>query len=309
MFWPAARARRGSLWATSRIRWSLVYEWIVFIRPRRIVNLSWTTLAAGARQFVVQLALLMIWCWSGSYLPSLTPEHDRDVLALRRGADDDLLRAGVDVGARLVGVGEQAGRLDHDVDAEVAPRQLGRVLDLEDLDRLAVDDDRVVGVADVALVGAVRRVVLEQQGVGRDVDEVVDGDDLDTRRALEHRLEGLAADAAEAVDSDADGHRGSSLDRDGVRSGAVAAAPERGFRRTAGPARSGLPARTGDDGVGSAAAAAGVAAAAATPRPDGVPGVAGRSVDRCSWRPVLDRIRAPRSMAGAGRADRCVTSD
>ena len=73
MFWPAARARRGSLWATSRIRWSLVYEWIVFIRPRRMMNRSWTTLAAGARQFVVQLALLMIWCWSGSYLPSLTP--------------------------------------------------------------------------------------------------------------------------------------------------------------------------------------------------------------------------------------------
>ena len=73
MFWPAARARRGSLWATSRIRWSLVYEWIVFIRPRRIVNRSCTTLAAGARQLVVQLALLMIWCCSGSYFPSLTP--------------------------------------------------------------------------------------------------------------------------------------------------------------------------------------------------------------------------------------------
>ena len=37
------------------------------------MNRSCTTLAAGARQFVVQLALLMIWCWSGSYFPSLTP--------------------------------------------------------------------------------------------------------------------------------------------------------------------------------------------------------------------------------------------
>ena len=73
MFWPAARARLGSLWATSRIRWSLVYEWIVFIRPRRMVNRSCTTLAAGARQLVVQLALLMMWCRSGSYSPSLTP--------------------------------------------------------------------------------------------------------------------------------------------------------------------------------------------------------------------------------------------
>ena len=31
MLRPAARARRGSLWATSRIRWSFVYEWIVFM--------------------------------------------------------------------------------------------------------------------------------------------------------------------------------------------------------------------------------------------------------------------------------------
>ena len=66
MFWPAARARRGSLWATSRMRWSLVYEWIVFIRPRSIVQRSWTTLAAGARQFVVQLALLMMSWLAGS---------------------------------------------------------------------------------------------------------------------------------------------------------------------------------------------------------------------------------------------------
>ena len=66
MFRPAARARRGSLWATSRIRWSFVYEWIVFMRPRLIVQPSWTTLAAGARQFVVQLALLMMWCFAGS---------------------------------------------------------------------------------------------------------------------------------------------------------------------------------------------------------------------------------------------------
>ena len=33
----------------------------------------------------------------------------------------------------------------HDVDAEVAPRQLGRVALLEDLDGLAVDDDLVAG--------------------------------------------------------------------------------------------------------------------------------------------------------------------
>ena len=66
----------------------------------------------------------------------------------------------------------------------------------------------VVGVADLAGVGTVRRIVLEQQRVRRDVDEVVDGDHLDLGRALDQRLERLAADAAEAVDADANGHRG-----------------------------------------------------------------------------------------------------
>ena len=54
--------------------------------------------------------------------------HDRDVLVLRRRRDDHLLRpAGVDVGARLGGVGEEAGRLDHHSTPMVGPLQRGRV--------------------------------------------------------------------------------------------------------------------------------------------------------------------------------------
>ena len=50
-------------------------------------------------------------------------EHQRDVLTLGRRRDDDFLRAaGVDVRAGLGGVGEQPGRLDDDVDAEILPR-------------------------------------------------------------------------------------------------------------------------------------------------------------------------------------------
>ena len=135
MFRPAARARRGSLWATSRMRWSLVYEWMVFIRPRLMIQPSWTTLAAGARQLVVQLALLMMWC-AGRVVDALVDaQHDGHVLALGGRADDDLAGAGLEVRGGLGGVGEQAGRLEHDVDAQVPPGQLGRVLDLQDLDR------------------------------------------------------------------------------------------------------------------------------------------------------------------------------
>ena len=53
--------------------------------------------------------------------------------------------------------------------------------------------------------------MLEQQRVHLGIDEVVDRDDLDVRRALDQRLERLAADAAEAVDADTDCHRGDLL--------------------------------------------------------------------------------------------------
>ncbi len=88
------------------------------------------------------------------------------------------------MGASLVGLGEAAGRLDDDVDAQVLPRQLGRIGQLEDLDGLAVDDDRILGVADGAGEVAVGRVVGEEEGVRRDVDDVVDGDDFEFRGAL-----------------------------------------------------------------------------------------------------------------------------
>ena len=57
----AARARLMSLWGMSSITWSLVYEWIVVISPRRNPNPSRSTFTTGARQFVVQLALEMMW--------------------------------------------------------------------------------------------------------------------------------------------------------------------------------------------------------------------------------------------------------
>src|SRR5260370_33640597 len=38
-----------------------------------ILKLSFTTLAIGARQFVVQEAFEMMWCFAGSYFSSFTP--------------------------------------------------------------------------------------------------------------------------------------------------------------------------------------------------------------------------------------------
>ena len=66
MFCAAARARRRSLCAKSRITWSLVYAWIVVIRPLTMPKLSSSTLAIGATQLVVHDAFEMMWCLAGS---------------------------------------------------------------------------------------------------------------------------------------------------------------------------------------------------------------------------------------------------
>ena len=46
----------------------------------------------------------------------------------------------------------------------------------------------------------------KEKSVHRNIDDVVDGNDFEFRGALEDRLERLPADAAETIDSNADGH-------------------------------------------------------------------------------------------------------
>jgi hypothetical protein len=138
-------------------------------------------------------------------------DHDGHVLVLRRGGDDHLLGAALEVQRGAVPVGEAAGRLDHDVDAEVAPGELGGVALGEGADPGAVDRDRLVVVGDVAVEAPEGGVVLEQVGEGVVVGEVVDRHDLDVQVMLGDgggvpgRPEEVAADAAEAVDPHADG--------------------------------------------------------------------------------------------------------
>ncbi len=127
------------------------------------------------------------------------------------GGDDDPLSAALEVGGRLVPVGEQPRRLDDDVDAVRAPGDLGWVEDLELLDLLAVDGEPGVGGLDVLAEGATHRVVLEEEGHGGAVPHrVVHRDQLDAGVGApgEQRPVEGASDAAEAVDADAHGHAG-----------------------------------------------------------------------------------------------------
>src|SRR5207248_852825 len=99
-------------------------------------------------------------------------------------------------------VGEQAGRLDDDLRAELLPGNVGRVALSGDLNFASVDDEGLFTRLDLARIIAVIAVVFEQVGVGRRVEQIVDADDLDVvGMAFEQRLEDLAPDSAEAVDA------------------------------------------------------------------------------------------------------------
>ena len=141
----------------------------------------------------------MMWCVRGIVLVVVDAEDDRDIRAFGRRRDDDLLRAGSQMLRRGVPVREQPGRLEHDVDAKVLPRQLRRILDREHLELFAVDADSLAARLDVGVQVAEYRVVLEQVCERGGVGEIVDRDEVDVLGA-QGRAHDVAPDAAESVD-------------------------------------------------------------------------------------------------------------
>ena len=138
------------------------------------------------------------------------PHHDGEVLVLGGRGDDHLARAGGDVGLGLLGVGEQTRRLDDDVGAQVAPRELAGIALGEHFDLAAVDGQDVAVHRHGAGEGTEDGVVLEQMSQRRRSRDVVDSDDLDVRSLLTSGAKDVASDAAEAVDADLDSHELSS---------------------------------------------------------------------------------------------------
>ena len=167
-------------------------------------NRSWSTLAIGARQFVVHEALEMTVCCVGVEDLVVHAHADHGVGVTRRRRDDDPLGAAGEVAGGLVAGGEDPGRLDHHVDAVLAPGDLGRVTRLELADLVAVDREAGVGGLDLVGQHAPDGVVLEQERHRLAVAEgVVHRHQLDAGAGApgeDRPVEG-AADAPEAVDA------------------------------------------------------------------------------------------------------------
>ena len=141
--------------------------------------------------------------------PVIHAENDRQIFVLGRSGDDHLLHAVALVSDCLGGVGEETGALHNDVDVLAPPWNRAWLALGEDLDRAAVDDEVSAVGSHLALEGAVVGVECQQVCVGCGVGQVVDGNNLDVTveaELFEDGAKGKAADAAESVNADANGH-------------------------------------------------------------------------------------------------------
>src|SRR5579862_2291284 len=173
------------------------------MKPRSMPYASCRTFATGATQLVVQEALETMWCCSGSYSRSLTPRTTVRSGSVA-GAEMTTLRAPACRCFGAFAVGEEAGRLDRDVDAELLPRQVAGILLGEQRDRAPADGDGTVAELDRNVELSEHGVVLEQVRHRLRVAEVVGGHDLEVATELELGAEEVAPDPAEAVDPDLD---------------------------------------------------------------------------------------------------------
>ena len=145
--------------------------------------------------------------WSLVSLIVVDAVDDGQIGAVRRGRDDNALGAGRQVRGRLVAGCEDAGAFERDVDAELFPRQLRRILDRRHLELVGADVEGIALDLHLAREAAMDAVEAQQMGIGLDRAEVVDGHHVDVLAAgFVDGAHDVAADAAKSVDGYSDSH-------------------------------------------------------------------------------------------------------
>ena len=134
-------------------------------------------------------------------LIGIDPDHDRYVRVLGRRRDDDALRASRQVFGGGVPACEEPGGLEHDVHAEILPRQLRRVLDRQHLEFVVFDPDGALACLHARLEVPEHGVVFQQVRQRRRVRQIVHRDEVDVAPA-ERCPHDVAPDPPEPVDAD-----------------------------------------------------------------------------------------------------------
>ena len=137
----------------------------------------------------------------------LVDAHDEHGgVVLGGGGHHHVLGAGGDVACGLLLGQEQASGLDDVLGAHLGPRQVGRVTLCEHGDGAAIDDDGVLGAADLALELAVHRIIFQHIGQIISGAKIIDTHDLDLG-VVHAAAHDHTADAAEAIDTDFNAHK------------------------------------------------------------------------------------------------------
>ena len=194
------------------------------------------TSTIGVMQFVVQLAQEMMADGASRHVHAMDDRLHLFTLRRRRQEDDPCARA--DVLLEILAPRERPGALEHELDAQLLPGEIQRVAAAQ-RPQLAAGDDQVVSVDRHGLrVPPVHRVEAKQVGEVLDVDQVVDGDQLE-RRLVDHQLQDRASDSSQTVDGDSGAHSAlpARKPHDGHRR--VDAGPHDGSRPTRSVARKG----------------------------------------------------------------------
>jgi hypothetical protein len=135
-----------------------------------------------------------------------TDDVGGDVISLGGGSDEDLLGTSFKMLGGTLGVNEDTGTLNDEIDVHGGPGELEGVAGRDDGDGLTVDSEGgVTGDLDISIEGSHGGIVLEQVRGLLDTARVVDADNLDVGvgTALP-AAEELATNTAETVDSNLD---------------------------------------------------------------------------------------------------------
>ena len=207
MLSAAARARRGSGWARSRSRWFSVYGWTVLTSARRTPKRSCNTFATSARQLVVHEALLITAWRAGSKERSLTPMQRvastpsafADTTTRRTLPPSEMCAAAAPRRAKRPVASTTTSTPASD---QGTSRGSGAARDRHPA---AVEHQRAGLGRHRAAEWPVDRVAGDETGEHRRRHHVVDRGELEVGTLAGDAQQG-AADAAEAVDAEADGH-------------------------------------------------------------------------------------------------------
>ena len=129
----------------------------------------------------------------------VNPHNNRDILVGSRGRNDNLPGSSLNVQLGFIPGGKKAGRFQNYIDPVLFPLHFCGVPDCVNPDRLAIDDQAVSCMGNLAGEDAVNRVIFKKMRQGIGTGQIIDRNDINSFVPA-HRFQYHSADPAETID-------------------------------------------------------------------------------------------------------------